>query len=74
MGTVNIQMLKGRIAENGLNIKLLAEKTGIERYAMYRKIKEAGRLMTVGDANKIAQVLNLSDTDKLNIFFSQNVA
>lgn len=74
MGTVNIAKLKGCIAERGLSIRKLAEATGIERYAMYRKMKDAGRLMTIGDANRISAVLNLTDAEKLNIFFDLKVA
>lgn len=74
MGTVNIGKLKGCIAERGLSIRKLAEITGIDRYSMYRKMKDAGRLMTIGDANKISMALGLTDTEKLNIFFGLKVA
>lgn len=74
MGTVNISKLKGCIAERGISISKLAELAGIEHYAMYRKMKDAGRLMTIGDANRISAALELTDEEKLNIFFSLKVA
>ena len=37
---VNINMLKGKIVERGMNVTKLASEIGIDRSSLYRKINE----------------------------------
>lgn len=70
---VNINKLKGKIVENQMTVLSLASKTGIGKDTLYRRMAE-GETFTVGEVDKISQVLNLSVDDINAIFFSQYVA
>lgn len=74
MTGVNINKLKGKIVENGLTVTVLAEKIGLDRATLYRKISNNGDTMLIKDANAICVALNLSVDDAVAIFFSQYVA
>lgn len=74
MAGVNINKLKGKIVENGLTVTALAEKIGMDRATLYRKISNNGDTMLIKDANAICAALNLSVEDAVAIFFSQIVA
>ena len=74
MQNVNINKLKGKIVENGLTVAILAEKIGIDRATLYRKLSNNGETMLVKDANAIVAALNLTADEAMAIFFSQLVA
>lgn len=65
---MNILKLKGKMVENEHNIESLALKIGIDRSTLYRKM-ECGEKFTIGEAQKIKEVLSLSDEDISAIFF-----
>lgn len=72
---VNINKLKGKIVENGLNIAELASKIGIDRATFYRKMNSNnGEAFTIKDADLISRELNLTYSEVNAIFFSQYVA
>ena len=71
---VNVNKLKGKIVENGMTVSSLAEKIGVDRATLYRKLSNDGETMLVKDANAIVSVLHLTAEDALEIFFSQVVA
>ena len=66
---MNIPMLKGKIIERGLNIETVAEKIGIDRSSLYRKLNN-GEKLTCGEAKRIMGVLDLSNEDAILIFLS----
>ncbi len=74
MANMNINKLKGKIVENGMTVEALAEKMGIDRSTLYRKMSNDGETMLVKDANRIVSVLNLTQQDAIAIFFSHFVA
>lgn len=74
MQNVNINKLKGKIVENGLTVATLAEKIGVDRATLYRKMSNNGETMLVRDANNIVSALNLTPDEAVAIFFSQLVA
>lgn len=74
MANMNINKLKGKIVENGMTVEALAEKMGIDRSTLYRKMSNDGETMLIKDANRIVSVLNLTQQDAIAIFFSQFVA
>lgn len=74
MMNVNVNKLKGKIVENGMTVSSLAEKIGVDRATLYRKLSNNGETMLVKDANAIVSVLHLTAEDALAIFFSQIVA
>lgn len=71
---VNVNKLKGKIVECGLNISILADEIGIDKATLYRKISENGDPITIREADKISEALNLSKEEVNDIFFSQYVA
>lgn len=66
---MNIQKLKGKIVERGMNVEALADKLGIDRSTLYRKLN-AGEKFTIGEAQKIKASLDLTDNEASDIFFS----
>jgi DNA-binding phage protein len=71
---VNINKLKGKIVENGLNTEKLADNIGIDRSTLYRKINNNGETFTIKEADLIVKALNLTAEEAKAIFFSQLVA
>lgn len=71
---VNINKLRGKIVENGLNVEQVATMVGIDRSTMYRKMDESGKNMTIKDATMISKVLGLTASEVNAIFFDENIA
>lgn len=71
---VNINKLRGKIIENGLSVKDLADKLEMDRSTLYRKMNSAGDTMTISDAEKISKILNMTLEEVNSIFFSEFVA
>lgn len=71
---VNVNKLKGKLVESGMNIQDLADKIGVDRATLYRKLRNDGQNMLVKDANNIVAALGLSADEAVAIFFSQFVA
>lgn len=71
---VNVNKLKGKIVERGLTVEALAEKLGVNKSTIYRKIDNDGATFTIREANLICGILNLSGQEATEIFFSQYVA
>jgi len=71
---VNINKLKGKIVENGISVEILAEKIGIDKSTLYRKMSNNGEALTVKEANQICKELRLSVGEATVIFFSDLVA
>ena len=67
---MNVQKLKGRMVEKGMNVKTLAEKIGVDRSSLYRKLGN-GEKISIGEAQKIKEVLELSREDASAIFFER---
>ena len=74
MGKVNVNLLKARLVERGMNFADLAKLMGINRSTLYRKLKNGGKNLLIGEANAIVQGLGLSAQDAMLIFFSEQVA
>lgn len=68
MQGVNINKLKGKIIENGFTVATLAEKIGVDRATLYRKMSNNGDTMLIRDANNIAAALNLTPAEAASIF------
>ncbi len=65
---MNVRKLKGKMVEHGYNVENLAAKIGVDKSTLYRKLNE-GEKITVGDAQKIKDELNLTDDEAIDIFF-----
>ena len=64
---MNVSKLKGKIVENEMNVETLAAAIGIDRSSLYRKLNNAEKL-TIGDAVRIKEALDLSTEDACEIF------
>ncbi|MFG6379466.1 MAG: XRE family transcriptional regulator [Lachnospiraceae bacterium] len=71
---VNINKLKGKIVECGMNVEILAEKIGMNKSTLYRKLSSTDDVFTIREADLIARELKLTYSEINAIFFSQIVA
>lgn len=72
---VNVNKLRGKIVERGLNVCELANLIGIDRSTLYRKIsRRNGENLTIKDADSIIIALDLNAEETKAIFFTQFVA
>lgn len=70
---VDVNRLKGAIVSNGKTQQVVAEQIGIDKSTFYRKMKNGGDF-SVGEASKMAEVIPLSNTEAISIFFNNKVA
>lgn len=66
---MNLNKLKGKIVENGLNVEKLADIIGIDRSSLYRKLNNAEKI-TIGEAAKMKEALSLSENEAYDIFLA----
>lgn len=71
---MNVNRLKGKIVEMGLSIPEVAEKLEIDRSTFYRKLNSKGETLTIGEAQRLVSILELSPHEATAIFFNQDVA
>ena len=71
---VNLNKLKGRIVERGMNVSDLSALIGIDKATFYRKMNSEGKNFTIEEADSIARELKLNCDEVNSIFFSQFVA
>ena len=71
---VNVNKLHGKIKELGLSVGDVAEKMGIDRSTLYRKLGNNGAGLTVKDAQMLVEILSLTEQEALDIFFAREVA
>ena len=64
---MNIDKLKGKFVENGLNVDKVAERLGISRDTLYRRLNNSDSF-TIGEAAKLKDVLGLSNKEATEIF------
>jgi len=62
-------LLKGKIVEKGYTVETVADKTGINRATLYRKLNNFEKI-TIGEAKKIANALRLTPKEATEIFLS----
>lgn len=71
---VNVNKLKAKMVERGFNVAQVAEKIGIDRSSLYRKLNNQGETLTVKEAKAIVKVLNITPSEAAQIFFGNDVA
>lgn len=71
---VNINKLKGKMVECGMNVEKLSDKIGVDKSTLYRKLSTNGENFTIKEANLIAKELNLTYSEVNSIFFANEVA
>ena len=65
---VDVNKLKGKMAEKQLTAEALATTIGIDGSTFYRKLKANGLTFTVAQMHRIAEVLQLSKEEATQIF------
>lgn len=71
---VDVDKIYGRIRELKTNVVAVAQKMGIDKSTLYRKLANSGAGLTVKDAQQLIEILQLTDEDALLIFFAREVA
>lgn len=70
---VDVKKLDKLIEERSTKQKV-AVLIGIDRSTFYRKLKGAGKGFSIEEAQKIAEVVPLSNEEAIEIFFGEEVA
>lgn len=69
---IDIIKLKSKIAENNRNIEMFSKKIGMNKSTLYRKLYGAnGETLLIKEVKKIAEELNLTKDDVMDIFFRE---
>lgn len=71
---VNVNKLRGKIVENGLSVEEVADKIGIDRSTLYRRLNSGGEGFLIKEADAIVKILHLTSNEATAIFFAQCVA
>lgn len=66
---MQLNKLKAKMVEKGINADLLADVIGVDRSSMYRKMNNFEKI-TIGEAKLIKAALEMSDEDAIAIFLS----
>ena len=66
---MNINKLKAKMVEKGMNVETVAERIGVDRSSLYRKLNNFEKI-TIGEASKIKSVLDLSYEEASDIFLA----
>lgn len=70
---MNHKLLKERRLANGLTQEVMARSLGYKDKSSYSLIENGRTSVNIEIANKIAQILNLSNSQKVEIFFDDKV-
>lgn len=71
---VNTDKLRGKIVERRMTVGDVADKIGVDRSTLYRRLNGFSGSFTIDEADKIATVLDLTPDELNRIFFAQYVA
>lgn len=71
---VNINKLRGKIAEMGFSLNTFAENLPMDNSTFYRKMSANGETFSIKEADAIATELQLDYSEVMDIFFAQYVA
>lgn len=66
---MQLNKLKAKIVERGLNVEALAEMIGIDRSSLYRKLNNFEKI-TIGEALRMKTALDMTDAEASDIFLS----
>ena len=70
---VNINKLRGKMVECGVNMEQMAAVIGVDKSTMYRKMNQDGNNISIKEASLMAKRLDLSYSEVNDIFFSFDV-
>lgn len=66
---MNVAKLKAKIVEREMNVEALAEKIGMDRSALYRRLNDAEKI-TIGEAIKMKDALGMTNKEASDIFLA----
>jgi plasmid maintenance system antidote protein VapI len=66
---MNVAKLKAKIVEREMNVEALAEKIGMDRSALYRRLNDAEKI-TIGEAMKMKDALGMTNKEASDIFLA----
>ena len=65
------QRLKAKVAEKNTTMEAIANLAGMDRSTLYRKLRDNGEKLTLGDMARICDVLRLSPRDCVDLFWRE---
>ncbi len=71
---VDVDKLRGVLAEKRLSVASISEKIGVDKATFYRKLNGNGDNFTIREADAISRELNLNKNEAVSIFFNQFVS
>lgn len=71
---VNVNKLRGKMFERGINVSELANRIGMQPQTLYRRLNGGCEKMFIKEANMIVRELHLSTNEAMSIFFANYVA
>ena len=69
---LDVQKLKGKIVEKGKSVESVSAELGINPATFYRKLKN--NYFEINEADKLVDILALTNEEAIAIFFSHFVA
>lgn len=70
---VDTHRLRDKIAEKRTNVSEVASKLGMDKATLYRRLSDSDAF-TIGEVNRIVEILDLSHDEAVAIFFNRSVA
>lgn len=67
---INVQRLRGKIAEGSKTQENVADAVGMNRSTFYRKLKSGGDGFTVGEIHKMMKYIPLTKREAADIFLN----
>lgn len=66
---MKLDLLKGKIVANGMNVEKLAKAINVNRASLYRKLNNTDKI-TIGEAIKMKEALSMTMEEASEIFLS----
>lgn len=71
---VNVNKLKAKMVELGINVEELSEAIGMDKATLYRRLSTGGQTFLIKEVDAISKELKMTRDEVNEIFFSQFVA
>ena len=69
---LDVQKLKGKMVEKGKSVESISAEMGINPATFYRKLKNNS--FEINEADKLVELLSLTNEEAIAIFFASDVA
>ena len=71
---INTELLRQKMKEKSIGPDEVSKMMGIDRATFYRKLKAGGIKFTLAEIQRMIAALGLSDSEAVQIFFTETVA